>query len=84
MVFSVSLKCGYIKKRKKKKEEEEKKKKMCFLEGSKLKRKSSQKISSERTVVELKAIFFNTLYQWMAAYKCFHDFFLSFFFPFSG
>jgi hypothetical protein len=58
MVFSVSLKCGYLKKRKKKKEEEEKKKKMCFLEGSKLKRKSSQKISSERTVVELKAIFF--------------------------
>ena len=27
---------------------------------------------SERTVVELKAFFFNTLYQWMVAYECFH------------
>jgi hypothetical protein len=27
---------------------------------------------SERMVVKLKAFFFNTLFQWMVAYKCFH------------
>lgn len=36
-----------------------------------------------RTVVEIKASFFNTLYQWIAAYECFHicsfhDFFIPF------
>jgi hypothetical protein len=27
-----------------------------------------------RTMMELKAVFFNTLYHWMTAFDCFYDF----------
>jgi hypothetical protein len=43
---------------------------------------------SERIVAELKALFFHTLFEWIAAYDCLHissfcDFLLSFFNLFS-